>query len=227
MELEDRPLAAPQTLVRWKGAPRLVPSRYPVAGLLDRVADPADLDALFELEGWTNDRISGELGLLRTIPTEEWVTGQPMASVVMAAFCHPHPGGGRFSSADRGAWYAAHRLETALAESIYHRTEELREVGGFETRVQMRVYLADFAARFHDVRGMTGRLYHPRVYDAAQAFGRRVLEAGGNGIVYRSVRDPDGECLACFRPALVRHVRAGGHYEFQWHGSPEPVVRKL
>ncbi len=214
-------------MVRWKGAPRLVPSRYPVAGLLDRVADPADLDALFELEGWTNDRISGELGVLRTIPIEEWVSGRPMASVVMAAFCHPRPGGGRFSSAARGAWYAAHRIETALAESIYHRTEELREIGGFETRVQMRVYLADFSARFHDVRGMTGRVYHPRAYAVSQEFGRRVLEAGGNGIVYRNVRDPQGECLACFRPALVRHVRAGGHYEFEWTGTPDPVVRKL
>ena len=55
---------APGTLVRWRGAPRLVPSRYPVVGLLDRVAPPADLDAVFELEGWTNDRISGEVGLL-------------------------------------------------------------------------------------------------------------------------------------------------------------------
>jgi hypothetical protein len=222
MELDAR-----ETIVRWNGAPRLVPSRYPVAGLLDRVADPADLDALFELEGWTNDRISGELGLLRTIPPDEWVTGRPMASVVMAAFCHPRPGGGRFSPANRGAWYAARRIETALAESVYHRTEELREVGGFETRVQMRVYLADFSARFHDVRGRKGELYHPRSYAASQEFGRCVLEAGGNGIVYRSVRHPEGECLACFRPALVRHVRAGGHYEFQWIGSPEPVVRKL
>ncbi len=220
-------LDLPQTLARWNGAPRLVPSRYPVAGLLDRVADPDDLEALFELEGWTNDRISGELGLLRTIPREEWVTGRPMASVVMAAFCHPRPGGGRFSSADRGAWYAARRIETALAESIYHRTEELREVGGFETRVQMRVYLADFAARFHDARAVTGEVYHPRSYAVSQEVGRRVLEAGGNGILYKSVRHPGGECLACFRPSLVRHVRAGGHYEFQWTGSPDPMVRKL
>jgi hypothetical protein len=218
---------AASALVRWKAAPRLVPSRYPVAGLLDRVADPADLDALFELEGWTNDRISGELGLLRTIPAEEWVSGRPMASVVMAAFCHPRPGGGRFSTAERGAWYAAHRIDTALAESIYHRTEELREIGAFETRVQMRVYLADFAARFHDIRGAAGALYDPRSYAVSQRFGRRVLEAGGNGIVYRSVRDPGGECLACFRPALVRNVRAGGHYEFRWSGRPEPEVRRL
>ena len=97
------------SLVRWTAAPRMIPSRYPVAGLLDRVAAPADLDALFELEGWTNDRISNELGLLHTIPESEWVTGTPMARVVMAAFCHPHPGGGRFSTEERGAWYAAGR----------------------------------------------------------------------------------------------------------------------
>ncbi len=226
MELTDAAVPlAPEALVRWKGAARLVPSRYPVAGLLDRVALPADLDALFELEGWTNDRISGELGLLHAIPRAEWV----MSSVVMAAFCHPRHGGGRFSSGERGAWYAAHTIETALAESIYHRTEELREVGGFETRVQMRVYLADFSARFVDVRPRHGDrdLYNPHSYAPSQQFGRRVLDAGGNGIVYRSVRDPTGECLACFRPPLVRNARAGGHYEFRWSGPPEPSVRKL
>lgn len=220
---------AVDALVRWKGAPRLVPSRYPVVGLLDRVASAADLDAVFELEGWTNDRISGELGLLRTIPRDEWVTGRPMASVVMAAYCHPRAGGGRFSSDGRGAWYAAHTIETALAESIFHRTNELREVGGFETRVQMRVYLADFSSRFADVRARypEPELYDPDSYATSQQFGQRVLDAGGNGIVYRSVRDRTGECLACFRPALVRNVRAGGHYELRWHGRPEPTVRRL
>ena len=220
-------LNAPEALVRWKSAPRLVPSRYPVAGLLDRVAVPGDLDAVFELEGWTNDRISAEVGLLHTIPREEWVTGRPMASVVMAAYCHPREEGSRFSSGDRGAWYAARAIETAIDESVYHRTAELREIGAFETRVQMRVYLADFGARFHDIRRVQSALYDPVSYAVSQEFGRQVLESGGNGIVYRSVRDPAGECLACFRPALVRNVRAGGHYEFKWSGQPEPVVRRL
>lgn len=222
--------APPEALVRWTAAPRLVPSRYPSVGLLDRVAAPQDLAAVYELEGWTNDRLSAELGLLHTIPPDEWVTGRPMASVVMAAFCHPRSGGSRFSTEERGAWYAARTIATALSESIYHRTEELREVGGFETRVQMRVYLADFRSRFHDIRedrrGWVP-LYSPTDYSASQAFGRQLLESGSNGVVYRSVRDPGGECLACFRPAHVRHVRPGGHYEFRWDGSPVPAVRRL
>jgi hypothetical protein len=218
-----------QRLIRWTAAPRLVASRYPVAGLFDRVAAPGDLEAIFELEDWTNDRINGELGLLRSIPREEWVVGRPMASVVMAAFCHPRHGGARFSSSGRGAWYAARRIETALAESIFHRTNELREIGAFETRVEMRVYLADFNARFINVRpgSASHALYDPDSYVASQRFGQRVLESGGNGIVYKSVRHLGGECLACFRPALVRNVRAGGHYEFRWSGHPEPAVRKL
>ena len=105
-----------EILVRWKATARLVPSRFPVAGLLDRVARAADLEALFELEGWTNDRISGELGIIDCVPRDEWIIGQPMASVVMAAICHPRPGGGRFSDERRGAWYAARTVETALVD---------------------------------------------------------------------------------------------------------------
>jgi hypothetical protein len=223
-------LRPPETLLRWTAAPRLIPSRYPTIGLLDRVASPDDLQALFELEGWTNDRISSELGLIQTIPKDEWVTGQPMASVVMAAFCHPPPGGSRFSSEERGAWYAARSIDTALAESAFRRTQELHEVGAFETRVEMRVYLADFRARFHDVRASKrawNALYNPDDYSAGQALARTLVDDGSNGIVYRSVRHEGGECLACFRPALVKNVRSGGHYEFRWEGRERPRIRML
>jgi len=218
-----------EVLIRWRNTARLVPSRFPVVGLFDRVAAVEDLDALFELEGWTNDRISAELGILQSVPRDEWVVGRPMASVVMAAFCHPRPGGGRFSSGERGAWYAGRSIDTALAESIYHRSRELEEVGAFEARMQMRVYLSDFAARFHDVRGAEApaELYDPLDYTGSQRFARRLLAAGSHGIVYRSVRHAGGECIACFRPGLVKNVRVGGHYEFRWDGTPQPSVRKL
>ncbi len=219
----------PEALLRWRSAARLIPSRFPVTGLFDRVADPADLEAVFELEGWTNDRISNELGLLHTIPRDEWVAGKSMASVIMAAFCHPSAGGGRFSGDDRGAWYAARSIETAIAESVHQRTREVGESGGYETRMQLRVYLADLSARFHDVRSVRGAaaVHDPDDYSASQRLARALLHAGSNGIVYRSVRHQGGECVACFRPRLVDNVRVGGHYEFRWEGRPDPVVRKL
>ena len=217
-----------EILVRWKATARLVPSRFPVTGLFDRVAEPGDLDAVFELEGWTNDRISAELGIVNCVPREEWVVGQPMASVVMAAFCHPRPGGARFSDDRRGAWYAARTIETALGESVFHRSREVAEVGGFDTRMQMRLYVADFSARFHDLRASTDTaIYDPDDYSTSQRVARDLLHAGSNGVVYRSVRHRPGQCIACFRPPLVRNVRVGGHYEYRWEGTPEPRVRRL
>jgi len=216
--------------VQWTGACRLIASRYPAAGLLDRVAAPQDLDAIVELEGWTNDRLSNELGLLTTIPRAEWVTGRPNASVIMAAYCHPPEDGNRFSGPERGAWYAARLLETALAESVHRRTQELAEVGGFDTRVEMRLYRCDFRSDFHDIRSAAQKyaaLYDRDSYEASQAFGRALLDAGSNGIVYRSVRHTGGECLVCFRPALVLNVRVGGHFEYRWEGSRQPRVRRL
>jgi hypothetical protein len=221
--------APPVSRVRWNATCRLVPSRYPSVGLFDAIASPEDLDAIVELEAWTNDRLSAELGILHTLRRDEWVTGEPMASVVMAAFCHPRPGGGRFSTDDRGAWYAARHVETALAESVYHRTRELAEVGHFDTRVQMRLYHADFSTTFHDVRDEStyAQLYDPDSYAESQPFARQLLEHGSNGIVYDSVRHVGGECIACFRPPLVRKVRVAAHYEYTWEGRPEPRVQRL
>jgi hypothetical protein len=220
----------PLTRVRWLRACRLIPTRYPSVGLFDRVATPADLDAVVELDAWTNDRISNELGLLHTIPRDEWVMGRPMASVVMAPFCHPQPGGARFSDERRGAWYSGRTITTALAESVHHRTAELAEIGSFETRVQLRLCHADFAAAFHDIRGKHREfteLYRSDSYERSQAFARRLLAGGSNGIVYRSVRHEGGECLACFRPPLVQNVRVAAHYEYRWDGSPVPRIVRL
>jgi hypothetical protein len=218
------------TTVRWTKACRLIPSRFPTVGVFDRIATTSDLEALLELEAWTNDRLSNELGILHVLPRDEWVVARPMASVVMAAFCHPRPGGGRFSGPDRGAWYAGRTLETALAESTYYRTRELAEVGALETRMEMRLYHADFRAEFHDIRPR--RPHYAPLYDAgsyveSQRLGQALLALGSNGVVYRSVRHEGGECLACFRPKLVLNVRVAAHYEYRWEGRPDPIVSVL
>jgi RES domain len=222
--------AVPVSPIRFSSTVRLIPSRYPSVGILDQVASPDDLNAIIELETWTNDRISTEIGVLHRIPEEEWVLGKPMASVIMAAFCHPRREGGRFNGPDRGAWYAGRSLNTAHAEVIYHRTQELEEIGVFDTFVQVRAYLADFHGLFADIRERRAaleRVYDPLNYAASQAFARTLLSSGSNGIVYRSVRDARGECIACFRPKLVKNVRVGPHFEYRWNGSRSPAIRRL
>jgi hypothetical protein len=209
---------------------RLIPSRFPPVGFLKVVAGPEDCDLVAQLEGWTNDRLSTEAGILGRLSAGEWLTEVSEASVIMAAFCHPHLGGGQFTDATRGAWYAAFALETAHAQCVHHRTAELGEVRVLETRVEMRQYLADFDAEFHDVSGddpAFAALHDPNSYEAAQALGRELFAAGSNGIIYRSVRHPGGLCLACFRPALVRCVRQAAHFEYRWDGRRDPIIREL
>src|SRR5262245_23229248 len=99
-------LAPPLRRVRVETTHRLIPSRYPATGILDTIAAPGDLAAIIELEGWTNDRLQAELGLLPLIPESEWVVG-PSATVIMAAFFHPAHDGSRFTDHRLGAWYAA------------------------------------------------------------------------------------------------------------------------
>jgi RES domain len=209
------------TRMNWRDTARLVASRFPTVGVFDRIASPEDLQAVLELESWTNDRVNAEIGLLHAVAPQEWVTGRPMASVVMAAYCHPNPSGTRFAGLERGVWYSARRLETAIAESLYHRGRELREIGVSDARLEMRLYRADFRTTFHDLRGSRSfeRVLDPDTYVASQALAQRLLESGSHGIVYPSVRHAGGECVACFRPALVLNVRAVAHYELRWEAG--------
>src|SRR5581483_9767213 len=129
-----------------------------------------------------------------------------------------------------GAWYAALDLQTAHAEVVFHRTEELAEIGYLNHRMRMRLFLADFDAVFHDIRARRPENdpYHdPATYTASQALGRALLENGSNGILYRSVGRKGGECVVCFRPRLISNLRACQHFEYLWEGSRTAMIREL
>jgi hypothetical protein len=110
----------PVRRVSWRPSYRLIPSRYPTVGLYDAIADPADLEVVFAIEALANPRIRDAIGELALVPEDERVSG-PGATPVMAAFTHLNPEGSRFSDGTYGVYYAAHSLETAIAEVSHHR----------------------------------------------------------------------------------------------------------
>jgi hypothetical protein len=218
-------------LVREFDTHRLVMSRHLPQGdsVLTAISDDdAHLQAIFELDTATNDRLLAGQQPLPGIGLEELVFAVPHAAVVNAAFCHPHPLGSRFNGPSRGAWYAACAVETSQAEVGFHKSVQLAEIGRFEDSVTYDDYMADFSADFHDLRspspGMRAVL-DPDSYVESQALGERLLENDSLGVIYPSVRHPGGTCIACFRPALVTNVRRGKTYRFTWDGGPEPVIR--
>jgi hypothetical protein len=199
------------TALRRDDTHRLIPSRYSDTTVLERLTEDMDeLEELIELEGATNDRLIGEANLLPDISVHELLFGLSYAHVVNAAFCHAHPQGSRFNSAERGAWYAAFELETSLEEIRYHKSVELQEVQWSEPETfSFDDYLADFRAVFHDIRGdrAFAACLDPVSYAASQDLAARLLAATSAGIVYPSVRRAGGTCVVCFRPALVMNVR--------------------
>jgi len=219
------------TLLRQFDTCRLIPSRFApeedsvLAGLADSAAHLADL---FDLDNATNERLRGERGLLPGIGMDELVFGVPNFRIVNAAFCYARPEGARFNGPDRGAWYCAFEVETALAEVAFHKTVEYQEIERFDDSVTYETMLADFTQAFHDLRAEArfAACLDPARYIASQRLAARLLEAGSVGVIYPSVRRAKGTNLACFRPAVVGNVRRGEAWRLTWRGSPTPRIER-
>ncbi len=207
--------------VRWQPCFRVISSRFPPIHLFERVSAPEDWEALYWLESLTNPRLRDEVGEIDLVPPEDRVFG-PGASVIMAAFTHINPDGSRFADNTFGAFYAAASLDTSIAETRFHREVFLRATRERPTELDMRTYLCDVAAGFHDVRGKKDQMsdiYDPDNYAASQQLARALKRAGSNGIVYDSVRHAEGQCLAVYRPRLVQNCRQGTHLRYVWDGE--------
>ncbi len=231
---------------RRRGLHRLIPSKFSESGTV--LADVADDEAMLVditlLDGATNDRIQGEHHGLSGITPYELVYGIPNAHIVRAAYLHPNPFGSRFNDATRGAWYAAIKLETSLAEVIWHRSAHLAEIVVPELPeqrpdVELSEYddwQADFNTAFHSLEPVEAYAEClepdpvPQCYATPQALARRLLQERSNGIIYPSVRHAGGTCLVCFRPALVFNPRRTGRYqiELEWaRGAYRSGIRRV
>jgi len=209
----------------WRPAHRLIPSRFPPIGLFDRVADPADLEAVYAVEALTNDRVREEAGNLTLIAPAERVSG-PGTTPIMAAFTHINPEGSRFADATFGVWYCSRELPTALAEVRYHQERFLRRTRESALRVEMRLYLVDVDARLVDVRKLP-ECHLPDDYAPSRAIGVAARIAKHDGVLYRSVRWADGECAAIFRPKVLSRCRQTKHYALYFDGDHVVTIDEM
>ena len=209
----------PLTEIDWAECFRLVPSRFPPVSLYERVASADEFDAVFAVEMLTNPRLRQEAGEISLVAPAERVFG-PGSTPVMAAFCHLNAQGSRFSDGTWGAYYAAASLATAVAEVAYHREKFFAATKQEAIDVDLRVYVAALAKSLHDVRAPRWAAVHdPDDYSASQALARRLRLANSWGLVYRSVRDSGGACIAALRPKTITlPVRQAQHVTLRWNG---------
>lgn len=215
---------------------RLISTAYieepALAPLADNEAERAILE---ELEGLTSARRTASLPRPQGLEPDELASpAQGYGwTYINAAFCYTRPSGNRFNGPERGAWYATYgkaAAETAQAEVAYHLTRELDATGVYENVTAYRELLAGFTTVFHDITQRSQEAYLDRdpdvAYPAGQALAKRLLAAGSNGFLYRSLRKRGGLCLAAFRPHLVQNVRQGNQWTFSWIGSRSPKIEK-
>ena len=183
---------------------RVILSRYPQAGLFERISGAENREVLFAVESLTNPRLRDEAGDICLVRPQDRVYGEG-ASWIMAAFTHPPVDGrgGRFNR-DFGIYCCAPDEALAVAESSFYRARFLRESRIEKTTQEMRVIRAHLGpATLHDVRQLAGHaIYHPDDYGAAQQLGRALRDAHSLGVHYLSVR-AEGECFAVLRPKVL------------------------
>jgi RES domain-containing protein len=219
----------PVSNIRQFDTHRLLPAKYSpnYDSVLTRIASDEDLEIVFELDNATNARLLAEKNGSPGISAHDLVFDVPNYRVINAAFTHANPLGGRFSTPERGAWYAAFELATAKAEVIFHKSIEYAEIDWKEREeIQYDDYLADFTAAFHDLRGVADEALSPTSYVRSQQLTVELMEVGSLGIVYPSVRREGGTCIACFRPTVVANVRKSTPYRLIWTPLQARMVRK-
>ncbi|MFL5016904.1 MAG: RES family NAD+ phosphorylase [Rhizobium sp.] len=208
---------------------RLIPSQFPPIGLFETVTRAADLEAVMELVGWTNDRLVADR--IQRLPEDQWVYGIANASIVMAAFLHVAPGGMRFNGPDLGAWYAADDLRTAAAEVGHHLRREAYARSVATMARTYRSYSATLFGDYLDIRGeerLRPDVYDGTSYAASQVLGEEVRSSGGAGILYDSVRLKGGVAIVAHRPRNIQGVVQADHFEITVSATDRRIdVRKL
>jgi len=222
------PAALPTAPVAWRGAVRIIRSLFPPIDLFEDIADPADWALLISAEQKTNPRLMETIGNLDLVPVARRVAG-PGASYLMAPFTHVSPDRpSRFSAGAFGVLYAGDRFEVALSETIHHHQAFMRATAqdpGWTS--QFRELILDLEATLHDLRGAgeAASALDPDDYSVSQPLGAQLRAAGSQGLVYPSLRHPEGACVGLFYPDLATPPRQGRHLDYHWNGERVDLVR--
>ena len=198
---------------------RVIPSRAPSQDLFQGIADFGEWEAVAEIEQLWSEPVRGVLGNLGLIPKAQRALGSG-STFIMASYAYLSPT--RFSSGDFGVLYAGLDKRTALVEVAFHRARFLRDSGNPRETLDHQVLGLTLSAELEDIRdgdAAHAALYDPDHYGVSQSFGADLRAKGADGIVYDSVRNRGGHCVAGFRPNAFANCRHMRPIQFAWDGA--------
>jgi RES domain-containing protein len=200
--------------LQWKPAVRVVPLFPPIA-MLEQLDPALQAAALAEVASVSPD-ILGNLALL---PSGPLPTGGG-ASRIITSFTFSKPA--RFNDPTFAAFYGAESLGTAISETVHHITGSLQDVKAppqtLPTRVALHVEVN--AIDVLDARPATyAEIYDPNVYVESRFFGALARGRGVQGIAFRSVRRPGGECVAVYTHTVLANCREDRELVYRYDGA--------
>ena len=196
--------------------------------VLLHLVDQNQLADLAEIEGATSGRVQEE-----NLATELLPGGRPHSNFVNAAFAYFRPQEiNRFNNHERGAWYASLQVETAIAEVGFHMQREFGRINDYRATVEYSEMWASFAGSFVDLRNVEPApdCLHadPAIgYPAGNLIAQQVIAEEHNGIIYPSVRRPEGTCLVALWPHVVQSVAQGRVIRLIWAGRPDYIIEHV
>lgn len=201
---------------------RLINSKLPTIDLFDDVASAEDFEDLYELQAFTNPRLSSEVGNLDYLDVAEAPWGIPGCSYAVAAFTHIAPDGSRFSNGDYGMLYMADEMETAIEEVAYHQGKYIANIEelAFDRLVFRGLTCTFSGSTIHDATTLplSDGIYDPDNYAESHVLGRELRRDGSDGLAYWSVRAQGKTCWGLFTPRGVESIVQTAHYEFVTDG---------
>ena len=207
--------------VYWQTSHRIIRSIYPPIDLFEDIAPRSDWQLIAQAKSKTNPRVRQQIGDLSLVPPERCVLG-PSASWAMAPFTHVSPDRpSRFSDGSYGIYYCGDRFEAALMETVHHFERFMRGTNEPAGDAQYRELIAAIGGRLHDLRGGGfPECLAPDDWRPGQALGAALHAVENDGIVYPSVRWPQGEAAALFWPNLIQlPITQARHLQYHWDGG--------
>ena len=209
----------PRIAFRLDDSVRFVDTAYPAPAIVSSAKGPDQVrDLLRALEATDPDRLPAAR-TYAALPTLDRLSG-PGTWDALTPFLYTSDD--RFSSYERGAYYAAVDETTASAEWLFHAARRLANSGADRTTIEARVLFSNIDLIVTDARGV--RDEYPALRDPAaggtNATRRFAAELETPGLLYDSLRHEGGRCLAVFAPRYVGvPVREIGRIRFDWTRS--------
>ena len=188
---------------------RIIPSRFSSANLADKLANTINGSNAVN-QALTNENAR------RTLDPSS------VNNIIMSSFVHLNPAGSRFSDGSYGLLYAADNVDTAIAETSYHRQKFMQATNLAAIELEMTVYAINLNADLVDLRGLQleyPELYDPTNYQSAQILAKELKYNKISGIIYDSVRSASGSCVAIFRSEVLSNCFQQKYLTFKWDGE--------